>query len=198
MPHRDPPFARLAGPAPRNSCRHPYRERVPAERETARRGPSSLPSRQAMRNGSAKPMVDFPYVASASGTRAGRRPRTKPSHVSGLAERRRAFFISPSVGRLLSASKPPYQKDDTMRRRANHARSAHCGLRSGNLRTNRPLSCDGAVIGRALNLLDSCGRSASRPLELLPLNWLHLAGNGALDQPCCCSSRAVERGVEML
>ena len=100
-----------------------------------------------------------------------------------------AAFILPSVGRVASAPSPHCQTHANIRNHANHAQASHCGLRSGNLRTNRPSSCDRAVVGCALNSLDSCSRSASGVLELVLVetrpNGFDLGGNNALDQPRC-------------
>src|SRR6266567_3841679 len=74
-------------------------------------------------------------------------------------------FILPSVGRVACAPSPHCQTRDTMRNHANHAQAGHCGLRSGNLRTNRSSSCDRVIVGCAPNSLDSCNRSASAVLE---------------------------------
>ena len=84
-----------------------------------------------------------------------------------------------SVG---SAPTPPCQTHATLRNRAKHAQTGHCGLRSGDLRTNRRSSCDGAVIGRSLIALEACRRSAPELFELASSNCFDLAGNRALDQ----------------
>jgi hypothetical protein len=91
-------------------------------------------------------------------------------------------FLLPSVGRFPCAPMPPCQTHATMRKHANHAQTVHCGPRSGDLRTNRPSSCDGAVFGRSLSALDSCSRPASGLIEPVLLTCFAFAGNRALDQ----------------
>src|ERR1700674_2860286 len=100
-----------------------------------------------------------------------------------------AAFILQSVGRVPSAPMPHHQTHANMRNHANHAQASHCGLRSGDLRTKRPSSRNPGVIGCAVNSLDSRNRSASGPFELELVETrpkcCDLAGNNALDQPCC-------------
>jgi hypothetical protein len=91
-------------------------------------------------------------------------------------------FLLPSVGRFPSAPMPPCQTHATLRNRAKHTKTNHCGLRSSDLGTNRPSLCDGAAIRCALDVLDSCSRSASGSLELVGLSCFDVAGNSALDQ----------------
>jgi hypothetical protein len=87
-------------------------------------------------------------------------PANSPNPANQMRSTEGGAFILPSVGRSPSAPMPPCQTHATMRNRAKHAQSTHCGLRSGNLRTNRPSSCDGAVIGRAGFLRSICIRTA--------------------------------------
>jgi hypothetical protein len=95
--------------------------------------------------------------------------------------RGRRFYLAIRRSVLLCLC-APCQMYTTPRYRAKHVQIDHCGLRSGDRRTTRPSSCDGGVIGRAVIALDSCSRSVSGLLDLVPSTCVVLAGNRALDQ----------------
>jgi transposase-like protein len=84
-----------------------------------------------------------------------------------------------------AGSDPEAVRQCLKERQRNQAQTGHYGLRSGDLRTNRPSSCGGAGTGRAAIVPDSCSRSASGVFELAPSSCFDLAGNSALDQLRC-------------
>src|SRR5580704_13606410 len=98
-----------------------------------------------------------------------------------------AAFILPSVGRLASAPLPHSQTCENIRHHAKRAQSHHCGLRSGDLGTNRPSACGLPVGGIAPGASRSC-KSAARASLVEGMvdavsNDCVLAGKSALDQP---------------
>jgi len=105
-----------------------------------------------------------------------------------------AAFILPSCGWSAFATGPHRPWCDVLRSPAMNAHANHCGLRSGDLGTNKLSTADLAVDRGALDVRDDGGSSAVR--RSLGPSFGSLAGccgfdgNNALDQPRSRASEA--------
>ena len=149
-------------------------------------GPFLFPAKVLNTSRSAGNLTENIDALPASGTRPDRTARRKTSPAKGLADDRRAAFISPSCGGSALRPPPHYPKCDVPRPAAKEYERGHRSLSQNARRANRLSECgamaERSVTARMIGVRVGCASGDRRPAaELISAGAMK---SGARVQAC--------------